>query len=103
MSWNWLVSWWPWRNPPRALPWHVEMITRSGCHLCEEAWGQLIQAQCRYGFRLTQVDVDGHPDLVARYGDCVPVVLVNGRVRFRGRLNPMLLERLVRSQGDPTR
>ncbi len=74
------------------------MITRSGCHLCEEAWELLTRFQGRYAFRLSRVDVDGNPDLVARYGECVPVVLVNGRVRFRGRVNPVLLERLLRGR-----
>ena len=29
-----------------------------------------------------------------------PVVLVNGKVRFRGRINPVLLTRLLRAEGN---
>ncbi len=71
------------------------MYTRQGCHLCEEAWEQLEQAQQRHGFALRQVDVDSDPQRVREFGDCVPVVTIDGRVRFRGRVNRILLERLL--------
>jgi hypothetical protein len=77
----------------------VQMVTRANCHLCEEAWSQLETARQRHGFTLTAVDVDAGPDLVSQYGDCVPVVLVDGKVRFRGRINPVLLDRLLRAEG----
>jgi glutaredoxin len=70
------------------------MYTRAGCHLCEEAWAQLQEAQKQHGFDLQSVDVDSDPALVAAHGDCVPVVLIDGKVRFRGRVNPVLLARL---------
>jgi hypothetical protein len=69
-----------------------------GCHLCDTAWEQLVQAQRRHGFALTVKDVDEDPALAAEYGECVPVVLVNGKVRFRGIVNPVLLERLLRAE-----
>ncbi|HMF16286.1 MAG TPA: glutaredoxin family protein [Gemmataceae bacterium] len=81
----------------------VQMVTRAGCHLCDEAWQQLDAARQRHGFRLTAVDVDAGPDLVSQYGDCVPVVLVDGKVRFRGRINPVLLDRLLRAEGGKTK
>jgi glutaredoxin len=76
----------------------VVMYTRRGCHLCEVAWQHLEAAQRRYGFTLTARDVDGDAHLVAEYGNCVPVVTVNGKARFRGVVNPILLERLLRAE-----
>jgi glutaredoxin len=73
----------------------VLVYSRQGCHLCDEAWEQLLLAQRRYGFQLEKVDVDTDASLAAQYGECVPVVLVNGKVRFRGRVNPVLLEKLL--------
>ncbi len=92
MLWTWLKSVWRRKN---LGPWEIVMYTRHGCHLCEQAWEQLERAQSRYGFTLRQVDVDGDSQLVRAYGECVPVVTVNGRVRFRGVVNPVLLERLL--------
>jgi ABC-type hemin transport system ATPase subunit len=78
---------------------HVVLYTRQGCHLCEHASQVLHQARQRLRFSLSVVDVDGSLDLAARYGDCVPVVTVNGKVRFRGAVNRVLLARLLRAEG----
>jgi glutaredoxin len=74
------------------------MYTRQGCHLCDAAWQRLEKARRRYGFALAVRDVDADPALAERYGSCVPVVTVNGKVRFRGAVNPVLLERLLRAE-----
>ncbi len=90
-----LRAWWRGR---RAESLSVVMYTRRGCHLCEEAWKRLEAARRRYGFELSARDVDADPALAVAYGDCVPVVTVNGKVRFRGVVNPVLLERLLRAE-----
>ena len=75
------------------------MYTRSGCHLCDTAWIELLEAQKRHGFALAAVDVDSDPQLTARFGEEVPVITLNGKVRFRGGLNRALLIRLIRAEG----
>jgi glutaredoxin len=97
MSWSWLHSW---RPRKKLTSWNVVMYTRQGCHLCEQAWEQLEQARRRYEFALRRVDVDEDPQLVREYGACVPVVVINGRVRFRGIINPVLLKRLLESGSE---
>lgn len=73
----------------------IHVYTRDSCPLCDEAW-QLLQGwRNRYGYDLSCTDVDGSAELRDRYGDCVPVVLVNGKVRFRGKINPVLFHRLM--------
>lgn len=95
MAWAWLRSWRGGRGGGRLRHWHVVMYTRRGCHLCEQAWAQLEEARRTHGFELDPVDVDAEPELARQYGECVPVVVVNGRVRFRGVINPVLLRRLL--------
>jgi hypothetical protein len=75
----------------------VVLYTRRGCHLCEDAWQLLAAEQAAWGFALCSMDVDTDAALVAEHGDWVPVVAVNGRVRFRGRVNRVLLRRLLRA------
>jgi glutaredoxin len=77
---------------------HIVVYTRRNCHLCEEVHEWLRERQARYRFNLETVDVDTDPDLAARYGDTVPVVKVNGQVRFRGKINLVLLDRLLRAE-----
>jgi hypothetical protein len=83
------------RSPRQRTDLHVLLYTRAGCHLCTDAWDLLILYQKLRGFTLEKIDVDTDPVLVSRYGACVPVVTVNGEVRFRGRVNRVLLERIL--------
>ena len=69
----------------------VIVYSRVGCHLCEEA----IALLARYGLQATEVDIDADPELRALYNTYVPVVEIDGIVRFRGRVDPVLLERLL--------
>ena len=60
--------------PPR-----VQLITRDGCHLCDQA-AEVVAAVCADHAEAYQViDVDTDPALRARWTDLVPVVLVDGR------------------------
>jgi Glutaredoxin-like domain (DUF836) len=74
----------------------MRLYTRAGCHLCEVARAQLLQGLRDYNYALHEIDVDSDPGLVSLYGDWVPVVTINGRVRFRGAVNSVLLRRLLK-------
>jgi glutaredoxin len=71
------------------------LYTRAQCPLCDEAWNLLLRYQEAHGFALEKKDVDASEDLTREFGNCVPVVLVNGKVRFRGRVNEVLLQRIL--------
>lgn len=43
------------------------------------------------------IDIDANPALRERYDACVPVVVIDGRERFRGHVNPVLLRRILRN------
>jgi glutaredoxin len=73
----------------------VVFYTRGGCHLCDDALAVLKAA----GISPKVVDVDLDPALAARHGERVPVVEINGRERFFGRVDPVLLRRIVESEG----
>jgi hypothetical protein len=45
------------------------------------------------------MDIDLDPELRAKYDICVPVVTINGRERFRGRVNELLLKRIIAAGG----
>jgi glutaredoxin len=83
------------RRPPRAEHLTFTVYTRAQCCCCHKAIDLLKDAQQRSGFAIEEVDIDGDPNLVALYDTEVPVVALNGKVRFRGVVNPALLERLL--------
>ena len=72
----------------------VLLFTRGGCHLCDEARDVLV----RHGLQPQAVDIDADPALIARYTNCVPVVVIDGQERFRGRVDEVLLRRLLRAR-----
>jgi glutaredoxin len=74
------------------------VYTRRGCHLCDDALDLLDRQRRRFAFDLTVVDVDTNPEWAAQYGECVPVTVINGKLRFRGGINPVLLARLLRAE-----
>jgi glutaredoxin len=91
--WSRLVA-----RSPRLGHLKVTVYTRAQCCCCHKALDVLKDAQRRFGFSIQEVDIDGDPDLAAEYDTEVPVVAVNGKVRFRGVVNPALLERLLLSE-----
>lgn len=70
----------------------VVFYTRAGCHLCDDALG-LLEA---HGLSPKVIDVDADESLRQRFNECVPVVEIDGKIRFRGRVDPVLLRRLLR-------
>ena len=88
------------RRSPRAEHLAFTVYTRAGCCCCHKAIDLLRDHQVRWGFSIEELDIDGDPDLVAKYNTEVPVVAVNGKVRFRGVVNPALLERLLTAEGQ---
>jgi glutaredoxin len=71
----------------------VVLYTRAGCHLCDDAKALLV----RHGLTPQEIDIDEEPSLVQQYDQCVPVVVIDGRVRFRGRVDERLLVRLLKA------
>lgn len=74
---------------------HVTLFTRSGCCLCDTAKSILE----KHGLKVEEIDIDADPLLRQRYNDCVPVVAIDGKERFRGRVDEVLLRRLLRHHG----
>lgn len=74
------------------MPREAILYTRQGCHLCDDARAVLE----RHGLAVRSVDIDRDPELRAVYNEAVPVVVIDGQERFRGRVDERLLRRLLR-------
>ncbi|MCG8584354.1 MAG: glutaredoxin family protein [Pirellulales bacterium] len=72
----------------------VVLYTREGCHLCDDA-RQLLAG---FGIVPAEVDIDKNAELLDKFDECVPVVEIDGKVRFRGRIDPVLLRRTLRNR-----
>lgn len=64
-----------------AAPPDLRLLTRPGCHLCEEMKAGIAPLVARLGGTLAEVDVDADPALSERFGLEIPVLLdAEGRV-----------------------
>jgi glutaredoxin len=72
----------------------VILYTKEDCHLCNVA-AETLAKYSRYLPEPEQVDIASDATLVERFGTQVPVVEIDGTIRFRGRVNDVLLERLI--------
>lgn len=95
---DYILSWWKGGRPSCESALRFILYTRAGCHLCEEALRTLNAERTQWDFSVEAVDIDGDVTLKEKYGECVPVVTVDGKVYFRGRVNAVLLRRLLRGR-----
>ena len=71
------------------------LVTREGCHLCDEALTLLRDL----GLHAELADVDADDDLHRLYDFRVPVVLADGAVIAEGRVSRVLLKAALGRSG----
>ena len=81
----------------------LTLLSRAYCHLCDEMRDALAPLARRHGATVAEVDVDAHPELEARYGELVPVLLLgtaaDGVELCHYRLDAPAVERALASRG----
>ena len=76
----------------------VVLVTRQGCHLCDEALSLLRDL----GLHPELVDVDADDELHRLYDFRVPVVLLDGAVVAEGKVSRDSLETALSQSGGAT-
>jgi glutaredoxin len=66
----------------------VSIYSRSNCHLCEVALGVLEQIRNELDFQITKILIDGNAELEEKYGEQVPVILINNKPHDFFRVDP---------------
>ena len=58
------------------IPVHrLTVYERAGCHLCDDMVSTLSEWKAEFEFEIERVDVDTSPELAARFGAKVPVLM----------------------------
>jgi glutaredoxin len=70
------------------------LYSRANCPLCDEAYEILDM----YGFSIEIIDITKDAELLDKYQTCIPVIEIDGKIRFRGKINEVLLRRLIGSR-----
>ena len=72
----------------RTRPRHeVTLLTKPGCHLCDDARDVVERVCAQTGTELREQDITGDPALVRDYAEFVPVVFVDGAPWDRWRID----------------
>ena len=75
----------------------VTLYSRPGCHLCEQARA-VVEAVCaELGESFAEVSILDDPELLRRYGEEIPVTLVDGRQHDFWRVDPARLRAALTS------
>jgi glutaredoxin len=56
----------------------VTLYAKPGCHLCDDAREVIARVCADVGTSYQEVDITTDPDLQRRYGEQIPVTLVDG-------------------------
>ena len=66
----------------------VRIFSRSNCHLCDVALEVLEQMQIEFSFTISKKLIDGDLELEEKYGESVPVILINNQPHDFFRVDP---------------
>ena len=66
----------------------VSVYSRSNCHLCEVALEVISEIQKDFEFTITKILIDGNTELEEKYGEQVPVILINNQPHDFFRVDP---------------
>ena len=78
----------------------LTIYSRPGCHLCDEmkAVVRRVVASTVAPIAIEEIDISTDPDLEARYGVEIPVLLVDGKKAAKYRITEGELTRIVRAR-----
>ena len=67
----------------------VTLYGRTGCHLCEDALIVLQSLQGELDFEIEEILIDGDEELSKKYGEKIPVTLIDGEHHDMWRVDPV--------------
>ena len=66
----------------------VTVYSRSNCHLCEASLEVISEIRNEFEFTITKILIDGNAELEEKYGEQVPVILINNAPHDFFRVDP---------------
>lgn len=65
----------------------VTIYSRHGCHLCHVMRDEVVQIQSDLDFTIEIIYIDKNIELEEKYGEQVPVIMINGEIHNFFKLN----------------
>ena len=73
----------------------LELITKQGCHLCQDARAVMDEVTGERGMAWSELDASERPELLERFAEEIPVLLIDGVQRDFWRIDPVRLRGLL--------
>lgn len=73
----------------------LELYTKPGCHLCEVARATMDEVTAEYGIAWDDVDISADAELMDRFAEEIPVLMVDGVQRDFWHIDPERLRRIL--------
>lgn len=71
----------------------IEILTKQGCSLCDEAKEIVNKVLSDYPARLVMTDIESDPTLYEEFKERIPVVRINGEESFVYKTHEITLRR----------
>jgi glutaredoxin len=90
--------------PPATPVIALTLYSRPGCHLCEEMKAAIdrVAVSMQEPIALEEIDISADPDLEARYGLEIPVLLAGEKKVAKYRVDEGTLKRMLQDQAGRT-
>jgi glutaredoxin len=75
---------------------NVEIYSRPGCHLCDDAKVIIDRVRRRFPFGLRVIDIERDPEMEKAYGEQIPLVFINGNQAFKYHVDEIEFENQVK-------
>lgn len=77
----------------------VTLVGKPGCHLCDAARRVVAPICAETGVELEELSVLDDPELMDRYGEYIPVVLIDGAQHDFFRIDPARFAKALAAGG----
>ena len=77
----------------------VELYGKRDCCLCDDVKATLAKVRRDIPFDFHEIDIESSPELYATYAERIPLVLVNGGIAFKFRVEEAALRRRLGREG----
>lgn len=79
----------------------VTIYSRTGCHLCDVALEDIEKFKTEFDFSIEKILIDGNLELEKKYGEEVPVILINGKPHDFYRVDPERFRSAMKKESHP--
>ena len=73
----------------------VIIYSRPGCHLCAVAKSVIEQSDCAGKYTLDEVNIETDENLLSRYKNDIPIIMIDGVEAFRHRVSAEEFEKAI--------